>query len=68
MNAKTVAWRNTGLWPVCPAGMFARFSEFGGVELRWAHRLKVYVPRHQMFTFLSADRTIGQLSGRSNAF
>jgi len=44
MHAKTVAWRNTGLWPVRPAGMLAAAPSFSGVKLRWAHRLKVYVP------------------------
>ena len=44
MHAKAVACRNTGLWPVRPAGMLAAAPGFSGVELRWAHRLKVYVP------------------------
>jgi len=28
-----------------PSGHFARFLRFSGVELRWAHRLEVYVPK-----------------------
>src|SRR6266481_861708 len=39
LNAGTQAFL-----PVRPAGMLAAAPGFSGVELRWAHRLKVYVP------------------------
>jgi len=39
-------YRNIGMLPVCQARHFARFPQFSGVQVRWAHRLKVYVPPH----------------------
>jgi hypothetical protein len=44
MRAKTVAWRNTGLWRVRPAGMLPASPDFSEVKLRWAQTLGVYVP------------------------
>jgi len=36
---------NIGRLPVCPADMLSVAAlEASGVQLRWAHRLEVYVP------------------------
>ena len=45
LGADSGSRRNIGLWPVCPADILSAVSQrFSGVQLRWAHRLKVYVP------------------------
>ena len=57
-TAGRFAWWNIGLWPVCPVEMFSATFAISGLQTRWAHRLKVYVPLtpachgkgHPMFT------------------
>src|SRR5438094_8252368 len=49
--------RNTGRWLVRPAGVLPAGPEISGVQLRWAHRLEVYVPKRHVRSIFIGRKT-----------